>query len=250
MLFSKPSHSSWCRIESFSPRPSEASAVAPWNKLFPWLPWNHTLLLSSASPVTPYLPGFFSLHKEEAHHFSLSHLLIILYFSTALLGSAHLQSWLQNVAFQFCISPDLSPRLTQNPIRCCPLDDPQVLPTKRVSSWISHLLRQPHLLLLTFTNRSLPLPLLITTGNGLPRSHPCHSSFFFSVYHQVLLILPSSYFSIMPYMHPHCDHQGAGHTHGFVLFIFLFLSFIPNYNFPMFQPSNSSPIASEECPNS
>ena len=182
MLFSKPSHSSWCRIESFSPRLSEASAVAPWNKLFPWLPWNHTLLLSSASPVTPYLPGFFSLHKEEAHHFSLSHLLIILYFSTALLGSAHLRSWLQNVAFQFCISPDLSPRLTQNPIRCCPLDDPQVLPTIRVSSWISHLLRQPHLLLLTFTNRSLPLPLLITTGNGLPRSRPCHSfSFFFSI---------------------------------------------------------------------
>ena len=71
------------------------------------------------------LPGFFPLHNEEAHHCSLSHLLIIPYFSTALPGLAHLHSWLQNVAFQFFISPDLSPRLTQDPIRSCSLDDPR-----------------------------------------------------------------------------------------------------------------------------
>lgn len=112
----------------------------------------------------------------------------------------------------------------------------QVLPTKRVSSWISHLLRLPHLLLLTFTKRSPPLPLLITTGNGLPRSHPRHSfSFIFSVYHQVLLILPSSYFSIMPYMHPHCDHQDSGHTHGFFLFIFCFCLVYPIITFQCFN---------------
>lgn len=128
------------------------------------------------------LPGSFSLHNEAAHHFSPSHLLVILYFSTALSGSAHLHPWLQSVASQFFISPDLSSRLTQNPIRSCSPDDPQVLPTKRVSRWSAHLLWLPRLLLLTFTSRPLPLPLLIITGNGLPRSHPRHSfSFIFSI---------------------------------------------------------------------
>lgn len=48
------------------------------------------------------------------------------------------------------------------------MNDPQVLRTKRVSSWTYHLLQQPHFLLQTFTNRCLLLPLFPISGNALP----------------------------------------------------------------------------------
>ena len=128
--------------------------------------------------------------------------------------------------------------------------DPQVLPTKHVSRWISHLLRLPHLLLLTFTSRPLPLPLVIHREWTSQKSPSSLLSFIFS-------ITKSCWFCLLhlSQLCPICIPTVTTRvqdTRGFffVVVYFLFLSCIPNYKFPMFQSSHSFPIASEECPNS
>ena len=85
----------------------------------------------------------------------------------------------------------------------------------------------------------------LAEAQQLHRSHPYHSpSFILYVHHQLLLIPPFSHFSVMPYMHPHCDHQDSGHPHVFFWFIFC-LACKSNYNFPVSKSFNSSPIASD-----
>lgn len=192
---------------------------------------------SSASPGTPLPSGSFSLHNEAAHHFSPSHLLSLSSTFPQLWGQPIYIHGFKVCASQFFISPDLSSRLTQNPIRSILRMVPRYSLWNVFQDGDAHLLRLPRLLLLTFTSRPLLCLCSSSLGMDFPEVTLNHSfSFIFS-------ITKSCWFCLLhlsqlrPYMHPHRDHQGSGHTRGFFvcLFTFCFCLVYPIINFQCFN---------------
>lgn len=181
-----------------SPWPSEASDVAPWNKLFPWLLWSRTLHFPLLLQVPLSLPGSFSLHNEAAHHFSPSHLLVIPLLFHSSLGVSPSTSMASKCRLPVLHQPRSLFQADPEPHQILFSGWSPGTPYETCFKMESSSSSATPPLAPNIPRQTSSLPLLIITGNGLPRSHPRHSLLLYLLYHQVLLILPSSSFLIRP----------------------------------------------------
>lgn len=220
-LASTKSHSP--RFLHFSSYPSASS-------------WVLLLIGWQASPCPPWLP---SLQPPFLHN-SLGVISSILMASKCCLQIPHLPrsnkmpGWPSGLRHQTQASASTSaqislPGCTPISSRCCPWSGPQALPTKPVQTGFTVFISNPtscskHSLIdvfLCLCSLSHGMGFL-AEAQWLAGSHPCPSlSFILSVHHQVLLILPSSCFSVTPYSSTG-DHQGSRHSCGFVFCHFCF----------------------------
>lgn len=119
MFLPKPPNSLWGRTESFACLTFWGIRGRSLKQAFPLTfrkSHSPNLCFSSYPSLRLSLGSFPSMMRK------LTTSLFALHFSTTLSGSFHLCSWLQNVAFQFHISPDLSPRLRPDPHQMLPLE--------------------------------------------------------------------------------------------------------------------------------